>query len=440
MPFKLFSAFQDLPDIVTPDIFLQFAFLGRHNNYLVGIAELHSNRHLSKPSDIYCHGLPEQFSKTIAKNSRYNFNVRGHDFLAHFGQWRGHTNSGYLDATSSMIEEIAELQSFVNASKSKANPGGEPAFLSFGPDPGSFFADNGETRYRWSNLPHDLDDAIQDIVCRERYGKIHDVAINGAGGWVIQLNKGKEYKWGGPLEERFRVALENGEQRRATITRLYLNHQNKEEYVLIFNDGKAYASLHEGFKTIFKSYVERAISKKVEWEYYDLCYCTEEEQELANAAYYNRRGLFQLHRGAFEKALCYLQEAVRLQNTARFRDDYGMALIAVREVRKDPKVERLLELAASQERPPGVLPWFVNDYLNIVGIDDDSYARLSALLQRSRILPQSWSWSDSVRIERDVGVYEMNPVHEGLPQGMTELDGSSVSRTECNKSSATRYA
>ncbi len=112
-----------------------------------------------------------------------------------------------------MISEIKELQKFVEASE---RSGGQEVVLSFGPAPGSFFADDCETRYRWAKLPLDLEDTLQKIVCLHGYGKISDVAINGAGGWVVQLD-GADYELGGQLPDRLREALETGKKRKAHI-------------------------------------------------------------------------------------------------------------------------------------------------------------------------------------------------------------------------------
>jgi len=112
-----------------------------------------------------------------------------------------------------MISEIKELQKFVEASEWS---GGQEVVLSFGPAPGSFFADDCGTRYRWANLPFDLEDTLQKIVCLHGYGKISDVAINAAGGWVVQLD-GVDYEWGGQLPDRLRRALKTGKERKAHI-------------------------------------------------------------------------------------------------------------------------------------------------------------------------------------------------------------------------------
>jgi len=117
-----------------------------------------------------------------------------------------------------MISEIDELKRFVEASESdRSRLGGQEMLLSFGPAPGSFFADDCRTRYRWTNLPTTLEDTIQKIVCIHGYGKISDVTMNAAGGWVIQLKNGAQYEWGGQLPDRLVQALYDGKRRKASI-------------------------------------------------------------------------------------------------------------------------------------------------------------------------------------------------------------------------------
>jgi hypothetical protein len=118
-----------------------------------------------------------------------------------------------------MIGEINELQRLITNSKSKASEYQmQGILLSFGPSPSSFLLDYRDERYRWANLPVGLQDAVQDIVCRKGYGRIFDVAMNAAGGWVMQLKEGAKYLWGGELPERLEKALLEGQKREATIS------------------------------------------------------------------------------------------------------------------------------------------------------------------------------------------------------------------------------
>ena len=210
--------------------------------------------YISPPDERICsHGLPDQFKgkyEDLARN-RYLYNVRGHDFLSHIGQWAEGPCSEHVEARQHMIKEIDELQRFVTrngkldggtssgglgasrargsastveASESnRSGSGGQLVLLSLGPAPGSFFADDG-TRYRWANLPSDLEDLIQEIICRHGYGKISDVTINAAGGWVIQWKKGWAgivYEWGGQLPQRLETALCDGKQGNESINVIF---------------------------------------------------------------------------------------------------------------------------------------------------------------------------------------------------------------------------
>jgi len=84
--------------------------------------------------------------------------------------------------------------------------------------PGSFFVDSFRLkRYRWNNLPPDLEDEIQKVISTTGWveagkGKIWDVAINASGGWVMLLDQGKDWKMGGELPKNLRHALEEGKK------------------------------------------------------------------------------------------------------------------------------------------------------------------------------------------------------------------------------------
>jgi len=97
--------------------------------------------------------------------------------------------------------------------------------VSFGPQPGSFFANAvALKKYRWKDLPESLEDKLQDLLSKRSiwsgsgYGKIHDVAINASEGWVLLLERGKKYEWGESLPEELKEALKQGKDRKATIS------------------------------------------------------------------------------------------------------------------------------------------------------------------------------------------------------------------------------
>jgi len=77
-------------------------------------------------------------------------------------------------------------------------------------------------RYRWNNLPPDLENEIQEIICSNKWvkegkGKIWDVAINAKGGWVMLLDQGKDWKMGGELPRALQHALEEGKKNGVSI-------------------------------------------------------------------------------------------------------------------------------------------------------------------------------------------------------------------------------
>ena len=150
------------------------------------------------------------------------YNIRGHDFLSYVGQWKSSTGDGPLDANANLYNEIDEIQILATEEelkfaqiKRKAN-----LIASFGPSSDSFFVDAfRQKRYRWRNLPVDLDDEIQKIVCdhgwvKEGKGKIWDVGINADGGWVVQFDKGATWRSGGELPRTLKTALDEAAQRK----------------------------------------------------------------------------------------------------------------------------------------------------------------------------------------------------------------------------------
>jgi len=68
------------------------------------------------------------------------------------------------------------------------------------------------------NLPPDLEDELQKILCLGGYSqkkeKIYDVTINADGGWVLQLDKGADFRMGGKLPALLKQALEDGRKRK----------------------------------------------------------------------------------------------------------------------------------------------------------------------------------------------------------------------------------
>jgi hypothetical protein len=291
--------------------------------------------------------------------------VRGHDFLAHAGQWKSQASeTGQLEATQPLLDELLQLRRFVDDKEPKASSRFplQGIRLTFGPAPGAFFLGY-EKLYRWARLPDGLEARVQDAV--QQQDKIYDVALNATGGWVLLLREGKKYVWGGDLPDRLQEALEQGQREKATISvctspselqsisrvatftdngchdtqRLYLNHQNSSEYVLLFKKGRSCVSLHSDFEQPLKRLVER-VTEKLDWDFTPSCACEKREQQCSNAAYYNSRGRFQLCRKEPALALAYLKEGCRLdKGNVEYRDDYAMALVAHRLLVKDEILE-----------------------------------------------------------------------------------------------------
>jgi hypothetical protein len=158
------------------------------------------------------------------------------------GQWTNLENrTGPLSSNPAIYGEIGELNKFAQQDaqedESKFNQRAN-IIANFGPRSGSFFADSSRLkRYRWSNLPAELEDEIQNHVSLNGYGnqksKIHDVSINALGGWVVQFKRGSQFKWSQgdqdppllPIE--LHKALKEGEAKKWTISVIPLNQYKK---------------------------------------------------------------------------------------------------------------------------------------------------------------------------------------------------------------------
>ncbi|KAF2117455.1 hypothetical protein BDV96DRAFT_26307 [Lophiotrema nucula] len=323
---------------------LQFAFLGCHNSYLASVTWVNQSGCPHEAPTIAHYGLPASFIPSYCKfaETKYVYNIRGHDCFSFFGNWtRGVTNN-HTPASAQFIKEIEGLETLGDLNKAHKPPyRAEDLLLSLGPGSGAFFADAYRLkRYRWHNLPTDLEGEIQTELGHKKYGTIYDVALNSAGGWILQLKKGKNYKWGGTLPDELEQALEAGAERKATVKHLYLNHQNSHDYVLIFTDGYVHISLHHGFETELRELISMIFPKreKMRWEYIPSCHCNEHSQRITNALFYNHRGRFHFQRRDFEHALTYMREAYNHASTnADYYDDYCMTLLAVRQKDASPE-------------------------------------------------------------------------------------------------------
>ncbi|KAH7087346.1 hypothetical protein FB567DRAFT_628322 [Paraphoma chrysanthemicola] len=328
---------------------LHFAFLGPHNSYLASVTW-----DVDESSKVLHHGLPKPWVDKYLKlpKNHYNSKIRGNDCFAFLGQQRNGTKKTCTDNCEKMLVEIEALRAFAKQAQNDSSEL-EPLLLSLGPNPGSFFAHIGSLkRYRYTNLPTELENIIQG----KKYGTIHDVAMNAAGGWVIQFDEGRRYRMGGDLPPPLMNALSIGMGKKTQLRNLYLNHQNRDDFVLVFVDGSAYVGLHRGFHDDMKTLIEATFApnaftflskpfskpKKVKINFTTSCTCTLEEQNQRNAAYYNQRGRFHLSLSRPVHALSYMTEAYRLDlENPIYKEDYFMARVAAEPF--TPSAEDLIQ-------------------------------------------------------------------------------------------------
>ncbi|KAH7413515.1 hypothetical protein BKA64DRAFT_661166 [Cadophora sp. MPI-SDFR-AT-0126] len=350
----------------------QFAFLGCQNNYLASVTEITASERPVGPSITETYGLPDIFAAEYKKYSRkkYFFNIHGHDSLSHVGRWHTLMSEGNVKACANSYAEIPQLSTLALQNASKAKRNCSPSMnVTFGPRPGSFFADMCELKeYRWSSLPWSLEEKLQSLMTRGArlfrrgtYGKIFDVAINASGGWVLLSKKGGKYEWGGDLPVELTRALEFGVERKAAVSRIFLNHQNPFEYVLLFSDGVAYVSLHEDFHEPLERLLKlwatnRSLAGRFRFHQRSTCAYPKLYQRSLNACYYNARGLFHLARGNALLALSYFNEAhEQNRSDEKIHLNLGMALIAVRRSRRDEDLEGYLAMEKELRPNPIVL-------------------------------------------------------------------------------------
>jgi hypothetical protein len=185
--------------------------------------------------------------------------------------------------------------------------------------------------------------------------------------------------------------------------RLFLNHQHPTEYVLAFNDGVVYASLHEEFEVqlrgllkpwskekredfdtslarIASKFVGRMLKPKSNkptterrphwWNFVASSKSEEPERRHRIAFYYNRRGVFYQMRGhlkleegdsepalhLFEIARAYLRQAnTEDSEHLSIQVNYVSVLKAIRMIRFDPILETILSSDFTLSRRDTVL-------------------------------------------------------------------------------------
>jgi hypothetical protein len=185
--------------------------------------------------------------------------------------------------------------------------------------------------------------------------------------------------------------------------RLFLNHQHPTEYVLAFNDGVVYASLHEEFEVQLRGLLEPWSKEKREdfdtslariaskfvgrmlkptsnkptterrphwWNFVASSKSEEPERRHRIAFYYNRRGVFYQMRGhlkleegdsepalhLFEIARAYLRQAnTEDSEHLSIQVNYVSVLKAIRMIRFDPILETILSSDFTLSRRDTVL-------------------------------------------------------------------------------------
>lgn len=160
--------------------------------------------------------MPQKFQENFNRlaKSHYMYGIRGHDFLSYAIQATNMQNLKVLLRPSQVIVgEMEGLQKLAAADGAAYNRNPELT-VSFGPSSGSFFADAPRLkRYRWANLPSELDDALQGHICRNGYGdakgKIKNVCMNSQNGWIMQVGRDNQVIIGGKLPAELENVLKS---------------------------------------------------------------------------------------------------------------------------------------------------------------------------------------------------------------------------------------
>lgn len=225
---------------------IQFAFLGSEHNYLGRVIRVSDQgipqekesifetyvahvAHISpSQTDQYNRfGLPDAFVAKLSKepySQQFIFNIRGHDFLSHYGERMDRKGQHeYLKTSATAVSELKLLESLQSELKRNNNDVLE-IIIRFGPYGSSFFADvtaQGIERYKSHSLAQ-VDYGLDDVIQRSRdahgYGDIREVMMNAVGGWVVLFNKGlkeKKFAFGGDLPKRLEDELKTAQEAQA---------------------------------------------------------------------------------------------------------------------------------------------------------------------------------------------------------------------------------
>jgi len=157
-----------------------------------------------------------------------------------------------------------------------------------------------------------------------------------------------------------------------------------------------------------------------------------------NAAYYNKRGLFQISRGNPWLALLYLREAHEQDRSSReIHGNLGMALVAVRQIERDDELERYLVLPAGTRPNQSVLKGGDGDLgdfrMAYVGMVTEGWnmdmleSRLEAFrrsnVQRGRDRDEAWSY-EMLCSGGKGPIFQVGELRDPLAEGLVEMPGS----------------
>jgi hypothetical protein len=229
----------------------------------------------------------------------------------------------------------------------------------------------------------------------------------------------------------------------ASPQRLFLNHQNPSEYVLLFSDGRTYAGLHNDFHKplkaiLFQWATNRNLTKTFQYHPKVTCSYTLSQQRAMNAAYYNKRGLFQISRGNPWLALRYLREAHEQDRSGlEIHGNFGMALVAVRQIERDDELERYIALPAGTRPNQSVLKRGDGDLgdfrMAYVGMVTEGWnmgmleGRLEAFRRsnerRGRDGDEVWSY-EMLSGGGKVPIFEVGELRDLFAEGLVEMPGS----------------
>ena len=194
-----------------------------------------------------------------------------------------------------------------------------------------------------------------------------------------------------------------------------MNHQNRDDYFLLFKNGQAYVSLHTGFERRLKGLVELLrLEKKLEWYFKSSCYCSTEAQKKTLAQYCNQRSLYFLHKGNARLALKYARECV---GHSEFEDNHALALVAV--VSSIPR----LQSQPSNAEDAVILYWYGYMQKKFGNLIDHGarWDRIIETLNRQEFGAGEWSWSSIVRSASHTSLHEANEVWTPAPTVVIEL-------------------